>query len=318
MPSQPNVTTTSLQISPKKKSVHIELHYHTDTLQLADHKLFAVPSHCVNDSRRVLIQDSPNGANSAQIIHYLARYGAIIRVTHLKRLNSSSSESDLLVEYADSTAIELLTTSVAEPIALASGDEDSFQLRLWIIPTVSYNLSYQMKNILAHGMTRTLLIRPLPKQMVWYFLSSVVHPRDVLSVSYNDDQQSLTIEMTSLLTSNKLFLYSLYKGYSIWNQLPDCVLVCEPIQDPVCSASQMGQSGLPKTMNAFYSEEFNSYWPDKSCSVNNVNVIQPQHDVGSAEHHHNHSTFNAGLQNTKQDSQSGDDNLESAHEIDGL
>ncbi|KAK3192362.1 hypothetical protein K4F52_001575 [Lecanicillium sp. MT-2017a] len=296
----------------------MRLDYHPDTQSSSMQKLYCEIDDEIENrniqSRRAIAFNLPPDTTSAQVLQSLA-VGQVISVSVIPQSLSIGPDNTLsaVIEFHESGQAQKYLDSIqADPPICKSANGQEYEVGAWLIPSPSFPLPKSQKHWTDMGLTRTLMIGNIPASAVWFVVSAMSAMAELANVTYSADDQSMTVQFTSLNTS--IWFYRLFRD-GLFDFIPenDSVCHCEPILDAVAATPEWliflpnAIDHIPKDLwsQEYNKPPYNMYWPTSYFYIMSLCGLEPKLDsfvspaVGGEDHEANSDADSPSNQSEK-------------------
>ncbi|KAL7911783.1 hypothetical protein GGI35DRAFT_298716 [Trichoderma velutinum] len=179
--------------------VPLDLEYQSDVAEV----YVTTPTNGLQ-SRRVMLKNLPPDASVPQITRGIRCHGRLLSIMMLNTdpIFGNDTKTAMLEFVHHQSAAEFTHDANTSPLLYKAKNGDVYNANTWLISSSSYGLGKIDKGLLDNGCTRILLLKGFPKECIWYFISAI-GINNVISAHYDEGNDGLTVEFTTLFQANK-------------------------------------------------------------------------------------------------------------------
>ncbi|KAM6485936.1 hypothetical protein HDV62DRAFT_403305 [Trichoderma sp. SZMC 28011] len=178
---------------------HLDLEYQSDVAEV-----YVTTPTTGLQSRRVMLTNLPPDATMSQITRGIQCYGGLVGIMILNTapILGNDTKTAMLEFVYHQSAAEFTHDANSSRLLYEAKNGDVHSANAWLISSSSYGFGRIDKGLLHTGCARRFLLKGFPKECIWYFINAI-GMNNIVSVDYNEANDGLTVEFTTLFQANK-------------------------------------------------------------------------------------------------------------------
>ncbi|KAL7935435.1 hypothetical protein V8C35DRAFT_333935 [Trichoderma chlorosporum] len=155
-------------------------------------------------SHRVILKNLPPDATLSQVSRGIKCHGGLAGIMMLNTAPIFGNDTrTVMLEFMHPQSAANFTHAInTSPLLYKAKNGDVYSADAWLISSSSYGFGRLNKWLFDNERTRVLLLKGFPKECIWYFISAI-GLNNVVYANYDETDDGLTVEFTTLFQANK-------------------------------------------------------------------------------------------------------------------